>query len=376
MKKIKNFEHINILRIITKIVLLLLIVNFGWILIPDSVPASVNIYNGLVDGRERFPFGENPDKSFNLSLFNIDAMFASHKINNDISNSNYRIFLVGDSSIWGFLQTPQETLAGLLDKRIASEHIEVFNFGYPSISVLKDALVIDHAMRYKPDLIIWFTTLEALPIEKQLSTPINENNKHKIFTLLDTYQIDQIEIEKPSSLERTFWAQRRNLYDVIRLQLYGVLWGATGIDQDYPESYRNAQRDFPEPKEKYYGLETKAQLENALALEIIEKTIIRNDTTTFILINEPILVSSGENSELQYNFYYPVWAYDAYREIINTFSAKNNIKYYDLWNIISEMEFSNSAIHLTTHGEKQLSDKIYEIIFENIGEDNFGIEKQ
>jgi len=31
---------------------------------------------------------------------------------------------------------------------------------------------------------------------------------------------------------------------------------------------------------------------------------------------------------------------------------------------------------LTTHGEKQLSDKIYEIILENIGEDNFGIEKQ
>ena len=48
-------------------------------------------------------------------------------------------------------------------------------------------------------------------------------------------------------MDKTFWSQRRNISDFIDLQLFGILWDATGIDQDFPESYNPAQRDFPEP---------------------------------------------------------------------------------------------------------------------------------
>jgi hypothetical protein len=53
-------------------------------------------------------------------------------------------------------------------------------------------------------------------------------------------------------LEQTIIGQRRVLADLIRLQLYGVLWAATGIDQYYPEDYRPAQRDLA-PDEGYYN---------------------------------------------------------------------------------------------------------------------------
>ena len=51
-------------------------------------------------------------------LSNLDAMLASHKISADKkTNNDFRIIILGDSSIWGFLQKPENTLAGLLEKR-------------------------------------------------------------------------------------------------------------------------------------------------------------------------------------------------------------------------------------------------------------------
>ncbi len=37
----------------------------------------ISLYNPVFPGRQRFPFGEDPAQSYNLSLFNLDAMFAS-----------------------------------------------------------------------------------------------------------------------------------------------------------------------------------------------------------------------------------------------------------------------------------------------------------
>ncbi|MCZ7670394.1 MAG: hypothetical protein M5U34_26160 [Chloroflexi bacterium] len=35
-----------------------------------------------------------------------------------------------------------------------------------------------------------------------------------------------------------------------------------------------------------------------------------------LLINEPMFISSGRNSDLRYNAFYPRWAYDQYREML------------------------------------------------------------
>ncbi len=98
-----------------------------------------------------------------------------------------------------------------------------------------------------------------------------------------------------------------------------------------------------------------------LALEVLLKADekIKDD---LIFINEPILISSGINSEIRYNFYYPRWAYDTYREITHNFMNENGLDYYDLWDIIDESEFTNSAIHLTNIGEKILADHVSGVI--------------
>ncbi len=72
-------------------------------------------------------------------------MMASHEISAaEKAADEYRVFVVGDSSAWGFLQHPQDTLAGLLDSRrlqLDGKQVRVYSLGYPSLSVLKDLLI-------------------------------------------------------------------------------------------------------------------------------------------------------------------------------------------------------------------------------------------
>jgi hypothetical protein len=115
----------------------------------------------------------------------------------------------------------------------------------------------------------------------------------------------------------------------------------------------------------YKGYADQRINESDLALEVIQKAIEKNPSMEFILINEPILISSGINSDIRYNYYYPRWAYDRYREIINNFIKQHQIKYYDFWDLAPEENFTNSAIHLDLTGEKLLADQISQIIEEH-----------
>jgi hypothetical protein len=364
-------SNISIKRIIIKTILILFIINFGWILLSNLPIGDLSLYNLLFDGRYRLPFGENPKRSYNLSLYNLDAMFASHEINKKQSDvKDLHVVLIGDSSIWGFLQEPDNTLSGLLNKRFMKDdkNIIFHNLGYPSISILKDLMVIDRASEYNPDLVLWFITLEALPKEKQLEIPIIKNNPWIVNSMIEKYKLSEIIKIDKKIINNTLWNQRRNISDLLNLQLFGILWNATGIDQEYPETYNPAQRDFAEPIEQYYIVNPDDKLEDFLALEIIKNGIEINKGIDFILINEPILISEGVNSSVQYNYYYPRWAYDQYRLIMKEFTQKNNFRYYDLWNLIPEGEFTNSAIHLSEDAENKLADEITLVIEDYISQ--------
>ena len=308
MKNEITSSAISIKRIIIKTILILFIINFGWIYLSRLPIGDVSLYNFVFTGRYRFPFGENPKRSYNISLYNLDAMFASHEINKKQTDvEDIHVVLIGDSSIWGFLQKQENTISGLLNKRFVGEDKKVnfHNLGFPSISILKDLMIVDRALEYDPDLILWFITLEALPKEKQLEIPIIRNNIGIVNSIIEKYELSEITLIEEKLIDNTLWNQRRNISDLLNLQLFGILWDATGIDQEYPETYNPAQRDFTEPIEQYYNINPDDKLEDFLALEIIENGIEKNKGIDFILINEPILISEGVNSSVQYNYYYP-----------------------------------------------------------------------
>jgi hypothetical protein len=360
-------------NVLLKGLALFLVFDFLVAFLPADI-GKLSLYNTLFEGRLRFPFGEDSARSYNLSLFDLDAMFAAHIINDDPKPADeYRVILIGDSSTWGTLLRPEETLSGQLDSAglttCDGRSVRVYNLGYPTVSLTKDLMVLDYAQRYDPDLIIWPLTLESFPLDKQLSSPIVANNAARVDDLIARYALS-LDPADPNLVRPGFWGQtligqRRPLADLIRLQLYGVLWSATGIDQTYPADYTRAQTDF-DTGITYHGQPGPTLDESQLAFDIFDAVLSAAGDVPVILVNEPILISTGENSALRYNFLYPRWAHDDWRQMMQARAAAQGWNYLDLWNLIPADQFTNSAIHVTPAAETSVVEKVKSSLQEQI----------
>jgi hypothetical protein len=345
--------------VLAKGLLLFIVLNLLFALIGNESIGKFSLYNHIFPGRLRLPFGENPAEAYSFSLNNLDAMFASHEISGKGEvNDEFRILVIGDSSTWGILLKPEETLVGLINKKginCQGKRIRAYNLGYPTLSLTKDVMILDQGMSIKPDLIIWPVTLEAFPIENQFSSPlVAENMDHieRLSKILPIPLSDPIKREDfgTTIYEKSIVGQRRNLADLLRLQLYGSMWAATGIDQVYPLKYEHAQLDLKD-NISFHEWTDPDQLSNGLAMDILKTGSILAGEVPMIIVNEPILISQGINSDLRYNFYYPRWAYDQYRKIMEDYNRNRSWQYLDLWNKVPPSEFTNSAIHMTPVGE-------------------------
>jgi hypothetical protein len=74
-----------------------------------------------------------------------------------------------------------------------------------------------------------------------------------------------------------------------------------------------------------------------------------------LIVNEPMFISRGQNSDLRYNSFYPRWAYDQFHEMLNGQAAANHWHYLDLWDSIAPAEFTDTPVHLTPQGMAQLA---------------------
>jgi len=331
----------------------------------DPLPAlgRLSIYNRLVPGRARLPYGDDPTRAYNLSLFQLEAMFASHEIHGAVKGEDeFRIVLIGDSSTWGYLLEPGQTLSAYLNEaglRLPDgRRVRAYNLGYPVMSLAKDLLILSEAMHYEPDLIVWPLTLESFPYDKQLFAPLLQQNPEKLAALVEAYDLD-LNLDDPGLAQRTTWentlvGRRRDLADLVRLQLYGVMWAATGIDQDIPENYTPRMEDLP-ADETFHELAPPSLPEEALAFEILEAGRRAAGEVPVLIVNEPVFISRGQNSDIRYNFYYPRWAYDDYRRLMAARAGQEGWPYLDLWDLVPPEEFTNSAVHMSPEGTRLLA---------------------
>lgn len=368
----KAFDWRFLRRVTIKTLILLIVINVV-AAYADPLPAlgKLSIYNWLVPGRQRLPYGENSSTSYNLSLYQIEAMFASHQVA-DADPEAYRVFLLGDSSIWGILLKPEETLAGQINSKhyytSDGRRIHVYNLGYPTMSLTKDLLLLDYAMRYKPDLIVWAFTLESFDQATQLDSAIVQNNPDRVRELIRKYALRQSS-DDPAFVERSRWdqtivANRRAYADVLRLQFYGVMWGITGIDQEYRDDYVPRAVDL-EPDDTWHGLSPRPLSEDLLAFDVLRAGIALAADTPVLLINEPMLLSTGQNREVRYNAFFPRWAYDQYRALLRTLAQQEGWQLRDLWASLPAADcYTDSAVHLTPECSKHLANLVGPIILQ------------
>lgn len=354
-------------------VLLFVIANLIFALwYPVDGLGGISAYNVLFPGRPRLPYGDDPQKSYNLSTYNLKAMFASHQISaNPKPADEFRVIVIGDSATWGYLLENEQTLTAYLNQGQVElpdgRQVRFYNLGYPVMSVMKDLLILSNAIRYDPDLIIWPLTLESLPYDKQLSPPLLQNNPEAVRSLIQSYSLN-LNADDPGLIQKDFWDRtlvgaRRPLADWLRLQIYGIAWAATGIDQHIPEDFKPRLDDLPADP-SFHGLGPPHLEASDLALEVLAAGMELAGDTPVLLINEPMFLSQGANSDIRYNFYYPRWAYDDYRHILQTTCNDRGWRCLDVWEAIPAAEFTNTAVHMTPSGTRQFAELILPVILE------------
>lgn len=351
------------LRILIKAVLLFAIFNYAFSLVPDSALWRVSLYNTVLPGKTRFTL-EN----------NLDVLFNVHEIANSARENNaYKVVLLGDSSTWGYLLNPGETSASIINASRTStckgQTVHVYNLGYPVPSVLKDALLLQRALSYKPNLIIWDVTLLSV-FETQALVDSNiflQNNANAARNFINKYKLaTRVRAPgRPTLQSQTFLARRDGIARFIRDQLDGIRWQATGGERvnkaytphgmDVEATSLFEKRDLPPPT-----------LDPArLRFDTLNAGIRMAGNTPIVIVNEPIQVVNGKNSAIRYNTMYPRWVYDQYRDLMTMKSAQYHWNYIDLWNTIPPTLFSDSPLHRTPPGEKMVSSTVKEIILKN-----------
>lgn len=336
--------------------------------LPLTLLGNISVYNGLVPGRTRLPYGENPEQSYNLSLQNLDMLLASHEINGASKAADeYRVVLIGDSSVWGVLLSPETTLAGFINaatlRTSQGKRVRVFNLGYPVQSLTKDLVLLQRAMRYQPDLVIWLFTPESFAPSQQVTTQIVRENPTITRDLIARYKLNidpkDARFVDPDFFGKTIIGQRRTLADWLRLQYYGVMWGTTSHDQTYPRFYEPHMEDFDKDA-TWHGFSNGDLKPNMIAFDVLRAgaDLVLNGSkgqTALLLIHEPMFISRGKNSDLRYNFFYPRWLVDQFREWMTAEVNINSWRYADMWNVIQPELFTDSAVHLNPEGSRTLA---------------------
>ena len=360
-------------NVLLKALLLFVALNLAF-MSADVVPwlARISAYNVIFPGRTRLPYGEVAQRAYNLSPLSLEAMFASHELTAGVKpEDEYRVLVIGDSSVWGFLLKPEDTLSGVLSAggymTDDGRHLRAYNLGYPTTSLLKDVMILDEAMRYEPDLVLWLVTLEAMPESKQFASALVQHNPQRAWSLIERCDLDLDpqgdDLIEDDLWQRTIMGQRRNLADLVRLQLYGVVWAATGIDQDYPEIYPLRKSDL-EDDNSFFDLGPPQRVGDILAPDVLQAGIAVAGEAPVLIVNQPIFVSDGENSDIRYNFNYPRWAYDDYRIWFGQQCLTNGWACMDFWNLIDPAEFTNTAFHYSPQGSSLLAEVLGPAILE------------
>ena len=373
-------KPVNTLRVLIKAVLFFVLLNllFAWL---NPSIGRVTAYNWLWPGRVRFPYSESPQyysQDYNNPLIqDFDAMFGAHIISADAKPANeYRVLLLGDSATWGVHVMPLNTLASQINSlNLATcdgRSIKAFDLGYPWPSLLRDVLILDYAQRYQPDMTIWLVTLhsfEKKPADRDFLVPHAE----RMAEVIEEHQLILPKVYSGQSVQLTFWdrtiiGQKERLKNLLLSQVYGLMWAATGIDNanGLPKNRPSMPQDVEADLSyfDYRSAEEAPTFIRSLMFDILRVGNEISGNAPLIVVNEPIFIVSGKNSELRYNHVYPRWAYDAYDQALAEWMASRTYPYYDYWNALPASEFSNDMAHRNPQGEAQFASLLAPILQE------------
>jgi hypothetical protein len=359
--------EVHPLRVLIKALILFAIVNavFAW---QEPAVGKLSIYNWLVPGRLRVPYEREVEYypiAHTIPVFeDMDAMYQSHVISQPKSKDEFRVALIGDSSAWGIHLHPEDMLASQLTAlnltACDGRRIVFYNTAFPLPYVAKDLLIMDKLSEYEPDMFVWMITLDAFRNRTIYTNFFLEPHAERVLTLKQEYQLNNLDTKKikpPTFWQKTIVGQRSRLKRILILQMQGIAWSATNIDHYYNawEPVSNDQSDSLQ----FFDAYEPGQLElSKLLFDVLGAGYELADKTPLLVVNEPIFIASGKNSDIRYDEFYPRWAYDAYVNYLKDWMSTRHHDYLELWNALPPSEFTDTLFHRTPTGEKMLASMI------------------
>jgi hypothetical protein len=348
--------EVHPLRVIVKALCLFVVINLVYALF-DPQGAQVSGYNVIFPGRTRLPFGVMGDP-YSVAIENVDVTFASHRISEPKGSNEFRVVLIGDSSLWGEDLGAYEVISeqwNKLNTPCGNKIIKAYNLGYPHPSVLKDLVILDKAVEYQPDLILWFVTLNTL-ISQRIN-PFLLANRERAEKILKNYDIGFQQSEtfegESTFYDRTLLGQRSELARQLRLEMLGIIWTATSEDT-------NRLNPGPAPDfgvsddPSYRGMAPPRDINELLLFGALQAGHQIAGSVPVVILNEPIFIAAEEKSPVRYNAVYPRWAYDQYRKHIASRAQRSGWDYLDLWDAVPPRYFADARFHLKVEGEQLL----------------------
>jgi hypothetical protein len=350
-------NEIRPLRLLVKAVCLFIIANLIFALWNPPV-GQLSLYNVVFPGRTRFPFGTGVVDS-NITVDDLDAMFAAHVIAAPKQKDELRVIIIGDSSIWGTLLYADQTLAAQLNKlqlACSGKTLHFYNLGYPHPSVLQDLFILQKALQYQPDMVIWAITPNSLR-PKPLNVFLSENIQ-PVQALINKYHLRypyRDLISKPTTFfDRTLIGQRSQLSRLLLLQSLALPWTSTGLDIAPDNPYQKLSNNL-QSSLAFGKLHPPASIKPFLLLDYLKTGVRMSAGIPVLFVNQPMFLPTGKNSDRRYNAMYPQWAYDQYRKILANQAAANGWHLADLWNVAPPEDFTDYELHLSPQGEQLMA---------------------
>lgn len=352
-----NVQHARIFRVVAKALALFVAANVLYIALnPLPALSRLTIHNTLIPGRLRIPaVNAANDAGYGRATTNIDLMLATHEITAAPKPADeFRVLLLGDSATWGYLMDDEQTLAANLNRRHLvmqdGRRVRAFNLALPGITATKDLLLMQHVNRFSPDLVVWLVTPETFRQAGQKESFEVCSNLRLLTPIFERYGIDDIGcpfVPADNLLRRSIIGQRRDLAVILRMQIDGLLWAATGIDHKLL-----APRDLKRSVDRsmnWVTLPGPVLHENDLTLNAMDaaRGLIDGE---MLVINEPMLILNGPNTDVRYNSEYPRWAYDQAMAMIEARARRLGMHYANLWDAVPADLFVDHELHYKPEG--------------------------
>ncbi len=346
---------INPWRVLGKGVALFLVLEAAFVFSGVNL-GKVNIYAPLGLQRERFPISTHAPADAALDVGSLDAMFTSHIVSRPKGANEFRVLVLGDSAVWGIGLTPDQTLPGQMDAlnlACGNKNVQIYNLSFPRSSATKDLMILDKAMSYQPDMIIWLITWYTLMPKTRIDHWLITQNPQEYYHLATRFDFLPADVQAPNAWDQIY-DQNRSAFHILRYQLYSLINLSTGLDQ-IPGPPEVLPTELSSDQ-TFEGLRPPTLKISQVSLDQVQDFYTLAGKTPVILVNEPMLVMSGvPNSNIRYNDYYPRWVYDQYRQYVSEAAAQNHWNYLDLWNMFPANYFTDTPLHLIPEGELELA---------------------